>query len=328
MPRLTSLQILIYGLSFGITAFAPPAAFSQEYPTRPIRWLVGAAPGGGNDLLARMVGEKLSLAFGKRVVIDNRVGASSLIAMELAKKAQPDGYTLLSVSATATSNQALRRNQSIDVLKDYEAIARMTSQPNILLVPAASPVRSVSNLIAAAKARPGGINYGSSGVGTSLHLSAELFSFMAKVNIKHVPYKGGGTMLVDLVSGQIDLAFGLLASARPHVEAGRLYPVAVTGRNRIATLPNVPTMDESGLPGYEVVGWYGVVAPAGTPKLIVNLLSANIIKVMQLPDVRKSIQQQAAEVSTATPDEFAKDMRDEVVKWSKLLKHIELSVAQ
>ncbi len=324
----SKLQQLLCGGLFALASMpALHNAHAQDYPAKPLRWLVGTAVGGGNDLLARLVAEKLSGKLGRRVVVDNRTGASSQIAMELAAKSAPDGYTLYLISATATINQAFQRaGRSVDVLRDFDGITRMTSQSNILLVPVTSSVRSVNDLITYAKSRPKGLTYGSSGGGSSSYLSAELFNHMAKVRTNHIPYKGGVPVLIDLIGGQLDFTFGLYSSTQAHVNSGKLHAVAVTGKNRVSLLPNVPTVDESGLPGYEVVGWYGAVVPVGTPKAVIKLLNTQIIEIMQMPDVRDRIRQDAAEVSSLSSEEFARYLKEDIAKWTKLVKDAGLRI--
>lgn len=277
---------------------------SREYPIKPIRVVIGIAPGGGLDTMTRVAAQRLSERFGQTAVVDNRPGGGTVLAMDLVQQGSPDGYTLLCASETLMLNGVLKRAR-YDVRKVFVPIVRLTTQPYLLVVNPSLPVTSVQELIAYARARPGALNYGTPGMGTTLHIGWERFSSMAGVDILHVPYKGGAPAVIDVMNGQIQMTFTTTITAGAHVKSGKLKAVAVTGPKRVPVYPDLPTMSESGLPGFELTNSYGFFAPAGTPTAIVAKINAAVIQVMHSPETRKVLAGDGAEAAPpATPEEF------------------------
>jgi len=301
-------------LPFGANAQTEP-----RYPIKPVRLLVGFAPGGGSDILSRAVGQKLTERWGQPVVTDNRAGAGGTIAMELAAKAVPDGYTLLVVSGSQLTNAALVTRVPYDIQATFAPITQMTSQPYVLLAHPSLPVKSVKELIALAKSKPGALNYGSSGTGSSAHLGMELFKDVAKVDMVHVPYKGAGQAMIDLMSGQVQLLLASAISAMPQVKARRLKALGVTSSKRSGLLPDLPAIAEAGLTGYSVVGWYGLVAPAHTPPAIVQHINHQIAQILGSPDIREKLAADGIESAPSTPTQFRETITHEIEKWAKLV---------
>lgn len=301
----------------GVFASVPVQA--QQYPTKPIRFLVGFPPGGTNDILARVVAPKLSGFLHQQVVVENRGGANASIAAELAARAVPDGYTIMLVAPGHATNPALLK-LNFDSIRDFAFITRVAESQNLLVVHPSLPARNVKELIALAKQRPSDINYGSSGVGTTVHLSAELFGYMAGIKWVHVPYKGGGPGLVALISGEVSLYFGNVPTVIRQAREGKLRPLAVTGPKRTPAAPDIPTIAESGLPGYEVTTAYGVAAPAKTPRPIVDRLHAELMKVLNSPDIRERLQGLGAEPAGNTPEQYTVFLQNEITKWDKVIK--------
>lgn len=302
---------------------AAPEAMSQSYPDKPIHLVVGFPPGGINDIVARIIAQKLGDVLGKPVIVDNRAGAGGTLGADYVAKAKPDGYTLLLGSV---SNIAMAPSQyktlPYDPTKDFEPVGLVASSPNILVVNPSFPARSVKELIALAKQRPGTINYASAGNGTSNHLTVELLKTMASIDLVHVPYKGDSAGIVDLVAGQLPMMFPTLPVALPFIKSGKLRAIAVSSASRSTLAPDVPTVDESsGLNGFAVSVWVGVFAPAGTRKDIVQKLNGEIAKINQMPDVRQRFANQGVEPETvANPTEFAAYIVNETAKWSKVAK--------
>jgi tripartite-type tricarboxylate transporter receptor subunit TctC len=291
------------------------------FPEKPIHFVVGFTPGGPSDILARALGQKLGEAWGQQVVIENRPGAGGNIAAEFVAKSAPDGYTwLLGNNSILATNASLYRTLAYDPVKDFAPVALVAIQPNILVVNPQLPVHSVTELIALAKAKPGQLNYASSGSGAAAHLSGELFKAMTGVDIVHVPYKGAQPALTDVISGQAQLMFATSASVLPYVKAGRLRALAVTTATRSASVPDLPTVAEAGVPGFEAITWHGVVVPAATPAPIVERLNRDIVAVLHLPDVRERLAALGAEVAPGTPREFADYIASEIPKWAKVVK--------
>ena len=296
------------------------AAASEPYPVKPVRVIVAFSPGGYVDLVARLVAGPLSTALGQQVVVENRAGAGGIVGTELAARAAPDGHTLTVGSAgTHAVNQSLYRKLPYNVLRDFQAVARLSDSPNILAVHPSLPVRSVKELIALGRARPGQIMYASAGAGTSTHLAAVLFEHLARVRFVHVPYKGGGPALIDVVAGQVPITFGTAASVSPHTKTGRLRGLAVTASQRSALLPDLPTIAEGGLPGYEMLNWLGMFAPAGTPRAVVERLSTELIRIVRLPDIRERLNAQGAEPAPLGTEEFTVFVKSEIEKWAKVV---------
>ena len=306
--------------ALALAALAVPAcALAQSYPAKPVRLVVGFAPGGGVDINARLLAPKLSEFLGQQVVVENRPGAGTNIANELVAKAPPDGYTLLINTAAVAINMSLYRNLPFDTLRDFAAVSMFSESPNVLVVHASVPVKSVKELIALARANPGKLNYSSAGAGTTQHLSGELFQVRTKTKMVHVPYRGSAPALTALIGGEVDLSYANIPAIFQHVKSGRLRPLALTGTKRSELLAGVPTMKESGV-DMNVVVWYGVLAPAATPKDIVAKLGENIAKVARSPDIRQRLLDQGAEPVGNTPEEFAKILRTEVALWADIVK--------
>lgn len=301
-----------------LIAVALPAT-AAEYPTKPIRLIVGFAPGGGTDTTARAMSQKLTDAFGQQVVVDNRPGAAGNIAAELVSKATPDGYTLLMGTIAALSiNPGLYSKLPFDPIKDFAPITQAVDSTNILSLHPSVPAGSVKELIALAKTKP--LNFGSSGVGGTGHLAGELFNTMAGVKMTHVPYKGGGPAMIDLVGGQVQLVFATAASAVPQIKGGRIKGIAVTTAKRSALMPNLPTISEAGLPGFDANNWYGVLAPAKTPRPIIMRLNSEITKVLAMPDVKNFLFNQGLDPAPGTPEKFGAYIKSETAKWAKVVK--------
>jgi len=295
-------------------------ADAQPYPVKPIRMVIGFPPGGFVDLTARLVAGPLGTALGQQVVVENRGGAGGVVGTEIVARAAPDGYTLTVGSAgTHAVNQSLYRKLPYNVLRDFQPIARLADAPSILAVHPSLPARSVKDLVALARARPGEIMYASAGSGTSTHLAAALFEHLARIKLVHVPYKGGGPAIVDVVAGQVPVTFGTAASVSPHTRSGRLRGLAVTAGQRSAVLPDLPTIAESGVPGYEMLNWLGLFAPAGLPRPLVERLSADALRVVRSTEVRERLNGAGAEPSPLPAEAFAAFVKNEVEKWAKVV---------
>ena len=297
---------------------ADPAE-AQTYPTRPIRVLIQFAPGGAPDLIARTLGQKLTESWGQQVIVDSRPGAGGNIAVEVAARSIPDGYTLIVASPTIVINPSLYRNVSWDPIRDFAPLTLAGTLPNMLMVHPSLPARTVKEFIALARARPGQLSYSTSGVGTSVHLAGELFKVMAGIDIVHVPYKSGAQAMTAVIAGEVPLTFGS-SSALSQVRAGKLIALGMTTPKRWAGLPDVPTIAESGLPGYEVVNWFGVLAPAGTPADITARLSHELIRILKLPDVQERLGRQSIDVSAMSAAQFGAYLRSEMAKWAKVIR--------
>ena len=296
-------------------------ASAQTYPSKPIRLVVPFAAGGALDVVGRVIGAKLGESWGRQVIIDNRLGAAGNIGAEFVAKAPPDGYTLLMSSVTTQAiNMSLLAKPPYDFVRDYAPIALTASAPLALVVHPALPARSVKDFIALAKARPGELNYFSSGTGSGTHLAAALFDQMAGIRTTHVPYKGGAQGVTDLLSGEVQFAFSTMGLAQPHVQSGRLRMIAIGAPKRYSRLPNVPTVAESGVKGYEASQWYGVVAPAGTPAAVVNKLASEITAIVGQADVAERFYSQGIEPASSTPDQFAAFIKASVAKYAKIVK--------
>jgi len=319
LNRHAAKRILLLILATGVGSNGHAVA-ADTYPVKPVRIIVAFPPGGFVDLGARLVAGPLGTALGQQVVIDNRGGAGGVVGTELAARAAPDGYTLVVGSAgTHAVNQSLYRKLPYNVLRDFQPIARLADAPSILAVHPSFPARSVKELVALARARPGEILYASAGSGTSTHLAAALFEHLARVKFVHVPYKGGGPMIVDVVAGQVPVTFGTAASVSPHTKSGRLRGLAVTGGQRSAVLPDLPTIAESGVPGYEMLNWLGLFVPTGTPRPIVEKLNVEVLRVVRSPELRDRLNAAGAEPSPLATEEFAVFVKSEVEKWAKVI---------
>ncbi|MBS0291049.1 MAG: tripartite tricarboxylate transporter substrate binding protein [Proteobacteria bacterium] len=299
----------------------PHAALAQNYPTKPVTIVVPFAPGGTTDILARIVGQGLTSELGQPVIVDNRAGAGGNIGASLAAKAPADGYTLfMGTVGTHAINQALYKKMPFDPVKDFAPISRVATVPNLLVANPKEPYKTVKELIAYAKQHPGKVTFGSPGSGSSPHVSGELFKSMTGTELLHVPYKGSAPAMTDLLGGQISIMFDNMPSAIQHVRSGKLRPIAVTTAKRSPELPDVPTIAESGVPGYEAMSWFGMFAPSGTPKPVLDKLSAALIKVLNQPDVKKKIAEQGGDVVAETPAQFAAFIKSETAKWGKVVK--------
>jgi tripartite-type tricarboxylate transporter receptor subunit TctC len=300
--------------------FTATQALAQSYPAKPVKLLVGVPPGGPTDTLARAIAPDLSEGLGQPVVIENRPGASAVIATEAVAKAAPDGYTLGFIYITHATNPALMANLPYDTLRDFAPVSLVGEQSMVLLANPAFAANSVQELIAAAKANPGKIDYGASDSGSAPHLAGELFKMMSGIDLTPIYYKGTGPAMTDLLAGQIPVMFVSNISALPHVKSGKLKALAVTGAQRIALAPNIPTMSESGLPGYEAYGWYGIAAPARTPTAVIARLHAEVAKIAQNETMKKRLAGQGLELVGNTPAEFDAFIRAEITKWGKVLQ--------
>lgn len=296
------------------------AAQAQNYPVKPIRFVVGFPPGGTNDLVARALGQKLTEQMGVQFVIENRGGANTAIASEMfAKTAAPDGYTImLNAPGHATNPSMMKLN--FDSIRDFAFVTVAAESQNLLVLHPSFPPRSVKELIAFSKARPGQINYGSSGVGTTVHLSGALFEYMTGVKWVHIPYKGAGPALIDMLGGQFSLYFGNVPSVIGYARQGRLRGIAVSGAQRAPSIPEMPTIAESGVPGYEVTTWYGVSAPAKTPRPIIDRLHSEIVKALKSADLNARLKDQGAEPKGTTPEQTTAYVQNEIDKWAKVIK--------
>jgi tripartite-type tricarboxylate transporter receptor subunit TctC len=295
-------------------------ADAQTYPSKPIRMVVPFPAGGGIDTVARILAPKLSEGLGQPVVVDNRVGASGTVGTEAVAKSAPDGHTLLATFASHAQNASLYSKLGYDTVRDFAPITLIATVPNILVVNPSLPVKTVKDLIALAKKHPGEILYASIGNGTPAHLSAELFNSMAGIKMTHVPYKGAAPSIIALISGETQLTFTTVLVAMPHVKSGRLRALGVASLKRAAVMPDVPTIDEAGVRGYESNAWYGLLAPAKTPPAIVEQLHRETIRVLQLPDVRDNLKGQGADPVGDTPREFAAIITEEIEKWRKVVQ--------
>ncbi len=303
--------------SFG----SPLLAHAQNYPVKSIRYIVPFPPGGTTDILGRLIGQKLSEAWGQTVIIDNRSGAGGSVGAEIAAKTPPDGYTLLGGTISSHSiNSSLYSKLAYHPLRDFAPVTRIATVPNVLVVHPSLPVKTVKEFTALAKARPGQLRFASSGAGTSQHLSGELFNLMTGVKMVHIPYKGGAFAMTDLIGGQIELSFENAPNCVPHVQSGKLRAIAVTTLTRAQALPNVPPIAESGVPGFEVGSWQGLFVPAGVPPAIVGRLNTEVRRILALDDVKNRIVGLGAEVATTTPEQFVEFIKAEMTKWEKVVK--------
>jgi len=312
------LFLLICG-AFVTTVLPGTAARAADWPTKPIRLLVGFAPGGGTDTTARAISQKLTASLGQQVIVDNRPGVSGNIAAEITANAPSDGYTvLLSTIGALAINPSLLKKMPFDPIKDLAPVTRAADSTNFLVVHPSVPAKSVKDLIALAKAKP--LNCGSSGVGGAGHLALELFNLQAGTKIVHVPYKGGGPAIIDLLAGNINLIFATGASSINHVKAGKIRALGVTTAKRSALAPELPTIAEAGLPGFEANNWNGVVVPAKTPRAIINRLNKEFTAALSLPDIKEFLFNQGLDAAPGTPEEFAAYIKSETAKWAKVIK--------
>ena len=296
------------------------SAFAESYPSRPVRFIVGFTPGGGVDINARLLAAKMTELIGQQVVIENKPGAGTNIANEAVAKSAPDGYTLLFTSPAVAINMSLYRNPPYDALRDLAAVSVFSQSTNLLVVPAALPVRNVEELVSLARRQPGSLNYSSAGPGTTQHLAAELFKIRTGTDIVHVPYKGSATSLTALIAGEVQLSFVNPLAIGQHVKSGRLRALAVAGASRTELMPDVPTMKEAGVDGVEVPLWFALLAPAGTPRDIIRTLATAAARAAQSPDTKKRLLEQGAEPVGNTPEEFQRQLGAEVARWAEVVK--------
>ncbi len=300
------------------------ASYAQNFPTRPLRIVVPYAAGGSTDVLARMVGQKLTAVLGQPVVIDNRTGAGTIIATEIVARAAPDGYTLLMATPPLTIAAALYEKLPFDTARDFAAVTNIAATSNVLVVHPAVPAQSVKELIALAKANPGKFTFGSSGVGGASHLAVELFRSMAGIELVHVPYKGGSLAVTDLLGGRLTLMFANLTTVQGHIKTGRVRALAIGTAQRSLVVPDLPTVAAAGVPGYEANNWNGVVAPAGTPRAVIERLRREIKAAVDAPEMRERLLQNAFEPIADTPAEFARYLATERVKWGKVVREAQV----
>jgi tripartite-type tricarboxylate transporter receptor subunit TctC len=302
-------------------------AAAQGYPNRAVRLIVPFPPGGGTDIIARPIAQKLAEKWGQPVVIDNRGGAGGNVGTKAAAEAAPDGYTLvLGVQGTHAVNQSLYANAGFDSTKDFAAITMVANTPNILVVHPSVPAHSVAELIALAKQKPGALNYATPGNGTPSHLATEMFKRMAGIDLTHVPYKGSGPALADMLGGQTQVWIANAPVVLPHIKAGKLRALATTSAKRPATAADIPTLAEAGLKGYEADTWYGLFAPAKTPKPILDKIHADVVAVLQSPEIREAFAPQGAEVVANSSEEFTRQLNDDVAKWKKVIADLKLRI--
>lgn len=296
---------------------------AQTYPAKPVRLVAPYPPGGANDILARIIGPRLGEYLGQQIVIENRGGATGNIGAEFVARAAPDGYTILMGQASnMTINVSLMSRMPFDPIKDFAPVTLVATTPNLLVVHPSFPARTIKDLVALAKAKPGAVNYASSGSGSAGHLAGELFKRVAKIDMVHIPYKGAAPALTDVVAGQAHLYFTSPISATPLVKGGRLRMVAVTSLERSPSLPDIPTVAESGYPDFEVTSWWGILTPAAVSKEIITRLHADILKVLAMPETKTKFADQGADVASNTPAEFSTYIKSEIAKWGKLIKEL------
>jgi tripartite-type tricarboxylate transporter receptor subunit TctC len=315
----TFFEFLAYPSSFILCCALAAAAGAQQYPDRPVRMIVGFPPGGAADILGRMAAQQLTEALGNQVVVDNRGGAGGLIATEMAAKAHPDGYTLLFTSIPHVINPHLYRKVAYDAVKDFAPVGQFVSVPLMMAANTAFPAKSVKELIVLARGKPGEINYASGGSGASSHLAMELLKSMAKVDLVHIPYKGTGPLITDLIGGQINVTIASAVPLSPHVKSGKLRGLGVTSPKRSPSFPDLPAIAET-LPGYEVINWFGILAPAGTSRAIVTRINRDLNIALASPSLKSRLAAQGADNAGGTPEEFAKVIRSDLAKWERVVK--------
>ena len=315
-----SLAARVFATACITSVFNADAADHAVYPARPVRLIVPFGPAGSADALARTLQPSLSDTLGQPVVIDNRPGASSTIGTEMAARAAPDGYTLVMITTTHTVNPSLLAKLPYDSVKDFAPVSLVVSQPNILVVHPSVPVKSVKELVALAKAKPNTLNFASGGNGSSPHLSGELFKLVAAIEITHIPYKGSGPGVTDLLGGHVQMMFAGPLALEQHIKSGRLRALAVADRRRSTVVPDIPTMTEAGFPGVETGTWYGILAPARTPPAIVTSLQRTIARTVQMPDLKSRIVNQGVDIVASSPDDFHKFIIAEIAKWSRVVQ--------
>ncbi len=309
---------LLGAASLATQAYARPA--DADYPNKPIRVVVPSSPGGGIDALARVIGPKLTEAWGKSIIIDNRAGAGGIIGSEIVARAPPDGYTVLIVAGGYTLNPSLYARLPYDTIRDFERVSLLADAPNLLVAHASLPVKSVKELISYARAKPKFLTYASSGVGTTSYLSGEIMKVMTGIEIIHVPYKGAGLSNAAAIAGQVHFIFSAPHTMVPHVKTERMRALGVSSLRRLPLIPDVPTIAESGLPGFDVSSTYGVLAPATTPRAIINKINAEIVRILRLPEIRANLESQSFDVVASSPEDYDRFVRTDMARWAKALK--------
>ncbi len=301
-------------------AFISTSAFAQSYPARPIRIIVPQSPGASTDITARLVAQGLNEAFRQPVIVDNRPGSSGIAGTELVARATPDGYTLMVVASSFSINPALGRKLPYDSIRDFTTVTQLSKFPNMLAAHPSTPVKTLQDVIALAKAKPGQVTYASAGVATGTHMTAELLRYMTKIDLLHVPYKGGGPAMTAAMGGQTQLLVATSVGLLPHVRAGKLRAIAVTSAQRSAAAPDIPTFAESGVPGYEHEPWNGMFGPAGMPKAVLARVNAEVVRVLNTPESKKILEGDGADVVGSTPEQFGIVLKAEIAKWTKVAK--------
>ena len=315
MPKFRSLMLTAAGMLLALST----SVAAQDYPNKPVKLIIPFPPGGSNDVVGRMVATQLSERLGKQVVVDNRSGAGGVIGTDIAAKSPPDGYTLLVISSAHAANPWLYK-VTYDPIKAFAPVGILATGPNVLVINPSLPVNSVKELVALAKQKPGELQYASAGVGSFQHLGGELFKLNAGVDILHVPFKGGGPAMIDVIGGHTNVMFSSLVQTTPHIKSGKLKALATGGTKRNPVLPDVPTVAEAGVPTYEAVNWWGIIAPAGTPQPIIEKVHKAIAAVQASPDVQKQFSSEGAEIVQMTPPEFGTFMEKEMKKWERVVK--------
>ena len=319
-----SARILAVGV---LMAFASLAAAQQAYPNKPIRFIVPFPPGGSSDPVARLVGQKLSESWGQQVIVDNRPGGNTVMGSEALAKSPPDGYTILLVTPTThVINSLLLQNLPYDSISDFAPVTTLTKSEYVLVLNPLVPANTLPEFIALVKSKPGELNYASSGTGTGTHLAGELFNIGAGVKIQHIPYKGGGQSLTDLMGGRVQLSFSVPIALIPHIKSGKLKAIAITGETRFSRLPQVPTFAEGGLPGYDLKSWQGIFLPGRTPRAIIDKLSTEIGRIMAMPDVGEKLDAQGMTPVVSTPEQFAEMINTDVARFAKIIKTANIKV--
>ena len=313
----TALALLL-ALSFNL------AQAQEAWPSRPVRFILPFPPGGGTDILGRLIAERLSAGLGQPVVTENRGGAGGNVGAEAAARSSPDGYTIVLVAPSLAISPTLYSKINYDPVKDFAPVSLVATVPNVMITQASLPVQNLQEFIAFAKGKPGALNFGSGGAGTSNHLAGELFNIVTGAKLVHIPYKGVNLAMQDVLSGQIHLVVIGIPAAAPHIKAGRLRALAVVTPQRTAALPEVPTTDEAGLKDFEVTTWYGVLAPAGTPRPVIARLNSELVKIIHAPEVKERLAASGTEPRTSTPEEFAAYLKQEIAKWGDVVRKANL----
>jgi tripartite-type tricarboxylate transporter receptor subunit TctC len=312
--------VILHPSSLILCCTLAATASAQQYPTRPVRIIVPQSPGASTDITARLVAQGLNEAFKQSVIVDNRPGSSGIAGTELVARAAPDGYTLMVVASSFSINPALGRKLPYDSIRDFTTVTQLSKFPNMLAAHPSTPVKTLQDVIALAKAKPGQVTYASAGVATGTHMTAELLRYMTKIDLLHVPYKGGGPAMTAAMGGQTQLLVGTSVGLLPHVRAGKLRAIAVTSARRSAAAPEVPTFAESGVPGYEHEPWNGMFGPAGMPKAVLAKVNAEVVRVLRAPEARKVLEGDGADVVGSTPEQFGAVLKAEIAKWTKVAK--------